>query len=373
MADSIDVAALTAEIQQSGAGWEPEDNYLTRLSHEERRLHLGYNPGPGEPSLAERERVARTNHEARRSGEGMRAVGAPVSYDLRNVGGKSYITSVKDQGACGSCVAFGTSATVEGTARLRRNNPDLAIDLSEAHLFYCLARNQGRNCGNGWWAGPALDCFKDPGVTDEACYPYTAGDQNCTNLCGDWQNRVTKIAAWHEINSAASMKDWISTKGPLATCFTVYNDFFAYKSGIYKRVSNDVAGGHCVCCVGYDDNQGCWICKNSWNTSWGESGYFRIAYGQCGIDATMWAVDDIVDSGWLNNVRIIGLWAIDQDRNAWVYVRDAQGNNIGWKRISWDNDNIFLDMLVQLAAAKEGSRPVNLRLDNGVVREVYVF
>ena len=37
--------------------------------------------------------------------------------------------------------------------------------------------------------------------------------------------------------------------------------------------------------VGYDDNTGCWICKNSWGTGWGEQGFFRIAYGQCNIES----------------------------------------------------------------------------------------
>ena len=35
--------------------------------------------------------------------------------------------------------------------------------------------------------------------------------------------------------------------------------------------------------IGYDDTQNCWICKNSWGTGWGEDGYFKIAYGQCGM------------------------------------------------------------------------------------------
>ncbi len=33
-----------------------------------------------------------------------------------------------------------------------------------------------------------------------------------------------------------------------------------------------------------------WICKSNWGTAWGEYGFFCIAYGQCGIDAEMWAV-----------------------------------------------------------------------------------
>jgi hypothetical protein len=69
------------------------------------------------------------------------------------------------------------------------------MDLSEAHLFYCHGFNDGRNCQNGWWPGAALNHFTNGGVVNEACYPYTAGDQKCSNLCSDWNNRLIKIAS----------------------------------------------------------------------------------------------------------------------------------------------------------------------------------
>ena len=43
-------------------------------------------------------------------------------------------------------------------------------------------------------------------------------------------------------------------------------------------------GLHAVAVVGYDDGQRCWIVKNSWGTNWGEGGFFRIGYGECGLD-----------------------------------------------------------------------------------------
>ena len=109
--------------------------------------------------------------------------------------------------------------TVEGTLRKQRNKSNLPIDFSEAQLFYCHARSQGRNCSNGWWTSNALDSFRDSGVADELCYPYVAKDQNCTNLCTDWLSRARKITAWHRITSPEKMKEWISTKGPLAALF----------------------------------------------------------------------------------------------------------------------------------------------------------
>lgn len=92
------------------------------------------------------------------------------------------------------------------------------------------------------------------------------------------------------------MKTFLSTSGPLQTCFTVYDDFFSYSGGVYSPSNspdNKPVGGHCVAVVGYDDNNSCWICKNSWGASFGESGFFRIEYGKCGIDAEMWAIDGV--------------------------------------------------------------------------------
>ena len=56
----------------------------------------------------------------------------------------------------------------------------------------------------------------------------------------------------------------------------MYQDFFAYKSGVYRHVTGGVAGGHCVTLIGYDDGQGCWIAKNQWGTGWGDGGFFKI-------------------------------------------------------------------------------------------------
>jgi C1A family cysteine protease len=364
---ALEVNTIAAAIRSANAAWQAGETALTQLTDEERKQRLGYTPGPGEPSLQEAEQIAMAALAQRAPGSS----GAPAAYDLRNVGGKNYITSIKNQGSCGSCVSFGSVATVEGTVRVRNDKPDLAIDLSEAHLFYCHARQQGRLCSTGWWVPPALDAFKNIGVSDEACYPYVAGDQECTGLCTDWQNRVVKVTSWAELTTAAAMKEWLSSKGPLAACFTVYEDFFSYRNGVYKHVTGNLAGGHCVCCVGYDDAAGCWICKNSWGTGWGDGGFFRIAYGDSGIDARMWGVEvpkQDVTPGWLEKKLITGLWAINETRNAAAYV-----DGKGWCKIAGDTDAAFNAMMTALAAAKTAKSLTNIRLENGKIVELYVF
>jgi len=77
---------------------------------------------------------------------------------------------------------------------------------------------------------------------------------------------------------------------PLTVRFTVFADFDKYKSGIYSHQTGANEGGHAVRLMGYGQemvngtNTNYWLVANSWNTTWGEGGYFRIKHGECGID-----------------------------------------------------------------------------------------
>lgn len=73
----------------------------------------------------------------------------------------------------------------------------------------------------------------------------------------------------------------------METGFTVYEDFMSYSGGVYKHTSGAQLGGHAVKIVGWGD--GYWICANSWGPSWGEKGFFNIAFGECGIDSAVYA------------------------------------------------------------------------------------
>jgi len=285
----IAVEAVQAALTQAGATWQAGTNALTELSSEQRRLYLGFTPPAGVTlqGLEERARGIAAGHR-----EALAVGGYPPSFDWRNQGGQNFITAVTDQGACGSCVAFGTTAAVEGTLRVQSHDAALGVDLSEASLFYCIGGSQGRTCASGWWPDAALTGYLNVGVPDEGCFPYTPGDQPCRQ-CADWASRVTKITGFHAVGTVADMKTWLSTRGPMSACLTVYDDFFSYTSGVYHHVTGNAAGGHCVCFVGYDDGQNCWICKNSWGAGWGEAGFFQIAYGECGIEATVHAVDGV--------------------------------------------------------------------------------
>ena len=83
--------------------------------------------------------------------------------------------------------------------------------------------------------------------------------------------------------------------GPLVAGFMVYADFPHYKSGVYRHVTGAPLGGHAVKLVGWGVEGGSgrkyWLAANSWNTNWGEQGFFKIARGQneCMIESMMFA------------------------------------------------------------------------------------
>jgi len=219
----------------------------------------------------------------------------PVSFDWRNVGGRDYITPVRDQGNCGSCWAFATMASLEGNINAYYNNPNISQNLSEQDLISCgYPYNSLDKLGGceGAYPDQIEKIFKsylpNTGVTQENCFVYSGTDKKCSK-CKTWQTQV-----WKTNNSYQSItptidniKSALVNYGPVEVGMLVYDDFFAYTSGVYSHTINTLDGGHTVTIVGYGNdgnNVPYWIVKNSWGTNWGENGYFKIKMGDSSID-----------------------------------------------------------------------------------------
>jgi len=111
---------------------------------------------------------------------GVSTVGAPSSFDWRNESGQDWMTSVKNQGSCGSCWAFSAVGVVEAIYNIATSNPDLDLNLSEEYLVAdCLPYN---SCCGGWMDS-AFTFIKNSGIPDEGCLPYV--DQYSCTCPGD--------------------------------------------------------------------------------------------------------------------------------------------------------------------------------------------
>ncbi|EYC39733.1 hypothetical protein Y032_0643g1066 [Ancylostoma ceylanicum] len=81
----------------------------------------------------------------------------------------------------------------------------------------------------------------------------------------------------------------IFTRGPVVATYDVYKDFNYYRKGIYiHKDGGRPTGSHAVKIIGWgkENDVPFWLIANSWNSDWGEDGYFRILRGanHCNIE-----------------------------------------------------------------------------------------
>ncbi|MEU9450713.1 C1 family peptidase [Streptomyces sp. NPDC048277] len=365
--EPMDLAALRTTLESAGSPWRSTGNSITRLTEEQRVRRLGV---PFDGAEHAEIMAAQDQHREAALAAASQAAELPAAFDLRSIGGVDYTTPVKDQGNCGSCCAFGTVATMEHVLRYTDRAPYLPADLSEAHAFYGYGREAGANCDTGWLPEPLLEKARSSGITFEDYFPYTAGNQDSSRLNADWPNRRANVVNWtNDTNDPVAIKRDIATYGSTVACMFVYQDFFSYGGGVYRRQTDKVAGGHCVCLVGYDDAQSCWIAKNSWGPDWGEHGFFRIGYGECGIES--WhncGVQGVTLRAWLEDQRILGLWSNEADANVWAY-----GEQRGWLSLGSDVAATDAAMLAELAASKSAGAKVGLFEDDGHIQQIYAW
>ena len=130
---------------------------------------------------------------------------------------------------------------------------------------------------------------RNPGVDTESSYPYEAKNTTCrfdpANVGANCQTHMEIM-----IGNELALKQAVATVGPVAAGIDGgKHSFQFYKSGYYFEPKCSREVNHAVVVVGYgktDDGQEYWICKNSWDTDWGEEGYVRMARNKknhCGI------------------------------------------------------------------------------------------
>ncbi|XP_068927145.1 dipeptidyl peptidase 1 [Petaurus breviceps papuanus] len=228
----------------------------------------------------------------------------PKSWDWRSVNGVNYVSPVRNQGNCGSCYAFASMGMLESRIRILTNNSQSPV-LSPQQIVSCSEYSQGCDGGFPYLIGGKY--AQDFGLVEEECFPYQGTDSPCIpkNCTRYYTSEYHYVGGFYGGCNEALMKHELIQNGPMAVAFEVYDDFIHYRAGVYHHTGLKdnfnpfELTNHAVLLVGYgtDEKSGedYWIVKNSWGTSWGESGYFRIRRGtdECAIESIALAATPI--------------------------------------------------------------------------------
>lgn len=258
--DRLNAQELVAGNKQAPFG---ENEFTDVAEAEFAKMYLGYRPVPVEAGVFDEPRVS-----------------APSEFSWKS---KGAVTPVKNQEQCGSCWAFSVTEEVESCWHLA-GNP--LIELSVQQIVSCDHNDLGCNGGDPPTAyqyimnAGGLDLSKD--------YPYTSGGGNngqCHFKKSGVAAHISGFKYATQDNDEQAMQQVVATTAPLSICVDASTWQF-YTGGIITSACGTQLD-HCVQATGYGSDNGVpyWEVRNSWGSSWGESGYLRVERNKdlCGI------------------------------------------------------------------------------------------
>ena len=231
----------------------------------------------------------------------------PKHYDMREL---ERVTPVRDQGLYGTWWAFASLAALETTLTPQEN-----LVFSPDHMSLCNSFSLGQNEGGEYtmaiaymasWQGPVYE-------SDD---PYGDGKTN-PDLKARKHLEEAQILAPKDY---VAIKEAIYKYGAVETSIYTQMKTANSWSGYYNReratyyYNQEATCNHDIIIVGWDDdfpkeyftitpeNDGAFICKNSWGTEFGEDGYFYVSYEDANIGTTNVVYTKLGDANNFDNI-----------------------------------------------------------------------
>jgi len=297
---------------QLGRLWtyDAENSFADRTPKELAALRGWRGPLLRPPAASFLEKGLRRSRAARHGQRQRCALPAAQSWALLKA-----TRTVRDQGACGSCSALATAATLEAHHEIHRGG---ARSFAPQELVSC-ATNPESCGGEGGCGGGFVELLMSyasrHGLHAEEEYPYTSGMASETGTCGPGTRETGFVETQPGVYSAPDQSPSrafgmvgyerlpinryeplmraLVERGPVAVALAASGWHF-YGGGVFDRCQRDPVIDHAVMLFGFgqDAETGTkfWHLHNSWGPEWGEEGQIRLLRREdeeawCGSDA----------------------------------------------------------------------------------------
>lgn len=227
----------------------------------------------------------------------------PDAYDWRSVNDTCYVTPVYNQflpRPCGSCWAFGSTGALTDRFIIATKAKQPIVPLTPQVLLDCADELLNAGSCDGGSDILAYKFIHDYGITDITCSPYAGvvftnwaelpcQKRMCRNCdifgqCGFVDGPVYHVSEYGSIMGESQMMAEIFARGPIACSVYAHGESFEkYTSGVIQDPTPYNTTTHVITITGWgvDSDAGVkyWVGRNSYGTSWGEKGWFKLERG----------------------------------------------------------------------------------------------
>lgn len=291
------------------------------------------------------------------------------------------VSAVEDQGACGSCYSFAGLGSLESqilidggpTYNFSQNNVK-ECNWQEANNWHHPTTGAPWGSCDGATSLVVANWLTQKGTVLESCDPYVDRDVNCKTTC----SYVKTLTEFRMFTGASTpnpnvLKVALQTYGPLfISMYAGDNDAWATEFSNYRGDHvlyfpyTGKSTNHAVLLVGWDDalqhagGTGAWIVRNSWGTSWGDQGYFYIAYGSANVGfnaAAFVGYEDYDTHGGLLYYDEAGMWDSvgTSSKTCWGLAKYIAPHSTGITRVEFWTIDATTDVDVYLYDSFDGT------------------
>jgi len=191
-------------------------------------------------------------------------------------------SSVEDQESLGSCTACALTGNLEF---LIRKQNELYWDVSRLFIYYNERRIEGTIREDaGAMLRDGIKSLVRWGYTSETRVPYVIENFTKSPSCFVyWDASKHKISSYYSIRNFNDRLACLADGYPFVFGIDIFESFESLTvktTGVVPmpQTYESLLGGHAICCVGYNQNDKTFLCRNSWGAKWGIEGYFTLPY-----------------------------------------------------------------------------------------------